>query len=46
MVESGFEILEEYCNEVRQIKTAVARKLIRSLKKKIAAKAIKSLQDD
>lgn len=47
VIESEFEILEEYCNEVGQSKTAVIRELIRSLgKKKTAALAAKSLQGD
>jgi hypothetical protein len=46
VIESEFEILEEYCNEVGQSKTAVIRELIRGLKKKTAAKAVKSLQGD
>jgi hypothetical protein len=44
VIESEFEILEAYCNEVGQSKTAVIRELIRSLKKKTAAKAAESLQ--
>jgi hypothetical protein len=44
VTEKEFEMLEQYCADNGQTKTAVVRELIRTLKAHTAAKAAESLQ--
>jgi hypothetical protein len=44
VTEKEFEILEQYCEDNGQTKTAVIRELIRKLEAHTAAKAVESLQ--
>jgi hypothetical protein len=44
VTEKEFEILEQYCEDNGQTKTAVIRELIRKLEAHTAAKAAESLQ--
>jgi len=46
VTEKEFEILEQYCEDNGQTKTAVVRELIRKLEAQTAAKAVESLQGD
>ena len=46
VTEKEFEILEKYCEENGQTKTAIIRELIRKLEAQTAAKAAESLQGD
>ena len=46
VTEKEFEILEKYCEENGQTKTAIIRELIRKLEAHTAAKAAESLQGD
>jgi Replication regulatory protein RepB len=43
VTEKEFEILEQYCEDNGQTKTAVIRELIRKLEAHTAAKAVESL---
>ncbi|MGL4621391.1 MAG: CopG family transcriptional regulator [Chroococcidiopsis sp.] len=44
VTEKEFEVLEQYCEDNGQTKTAVIRQLIRTLGAQTAAKAAESLQ--
>ena len=46
VTEKEFEILEQYCEDNGQTKTALVRELIRKLEAQTAAKAVESLQGD